>query len=184
MVRFLAVFLFLLTGLFLLEMWEPVRVSVVFPFTIGLAHASTWLIGIFDADVVVRGNEMRHLGSHFAVLVEAGCNGVEAMLILAAGILAFPAPWKHKAAGLVLGVVVIQVVNLARIISLFYIGAWNTAVFDWAHLYLWPALIMLLALLYWLGWVALLPAVEEPLPARTDQGRTIRSPKREKKRRR
>jgi exosortase/archaeosortase family protein len=35
------------------------------------------------------------------------------------------------------------VMNIARIISLFYLGQWNMDVFTFIHLYLWPVLIML-----------------------------------------
>jgi hypothetical protein len=42
-------------------------------------------------------------------------------------------------------------------VSLFYIGQWNLAVFEWAHLYAWQALIMLDALIVWLLWLRLLP---------------------------
>ena len=41
----------------------------------------------------------------FAVSIEAGCNGVEATIVLVAAILAFPAPWKRKLVGLAIGIV-------------------------------------------------------------------------------
>jgi hypothetical protein len=46
-----------------------------------------------------------------------------------------------------------------RVISLFYLGQWNRDVFEWAHLYVWQALIMLDVLIVWLVWVRTLPAV-------------------------
>ena len=42
---------------------------------------------------------------------------------------------------------------MARIISLFYLGQWNMTAFEWAHLYIWQALIMLDVLIVWLIWV-------------------------------
>ncbi len=39
-----------------------------------------------------------------------------------------------------------------RIVSLFYLGQWNQQWFEWAHLYVWQALIMLDALIVWLLW--------------------------------
>jgi len=44
-----------------------------------------------------------------------------------------------------------------RVISLFYIGQWDFAVFEWAHQYVWQALIMLDVLIVWLLWVRTLP---------------------------
>jgi exosortase H (IPTLxxWG-CTERM-specific) len=79
------------------------------------------------------------------------------MIVLLAAILAYPAPWKHRLAGLAGGVLAVQLLNIVRIVSLFYIGQWSLPVFEWAHLYAWQALIMLDALIVWLLWLRLLP---------------------------
>ena len=50
-----------------------------------------------------------------------------------------------------------EILNVVRVISLFYLGQWNMQVFEWAHLYVWQALIMLDVLVVWLVWVRLLP---------------------------
>jgi len=47
----------------------------------------------------------------------------------------------------------VQAVNVLRIVSLFYLGQWNMQWFEFAHLYLWQALIMLDVLVVWLLWV-------------------------------
>jgi hypothetical protein len=58
----------------------------------------------------------------------------------------------------------VQGLNIVRVISLFYLGQWNYRVFEWAHLYVWQALIMLDVLIVWLVWVRLLRAADEPGP--------------------
>ena len=93
----------------------------------------------------------------FAVSIEAGCNGIEATIVLVAAIFAFPAPWRDRLIGLAAGIVAVQGLNIVRVISLFYLGQWNMQVFEWAHLYVWQALIMLDVLVVWLVWVRLLP---------------------------
>jgi exosortase H (IPTLxxWG-CTERM-specific) len=60
--------------------------------------------------------------------------------------------------GMAAGLVAIQVLNVVRVISLFYLGQWSAAAFEWAHLYLWQALIMLDALVVWLLWLRALPS--------------------------
>ncbi len=55
------------------------------------------------------------------------------------------------------GIVAVQGLNVVRVISLFYLGQWNMQVFEWAHLYVWQALIMLDVLIVWLIWVRTLP---------------------------
>ena len=57
-----------------------------------------------------------------------------------------------------------QGLNVVRVISLFYLGQWNRDVFEWAHLYVWQALIMLDVLIVWLLWVRTLPRAEAPRP--------------------
>src|SRR4029078_6902971 len=80
-----------------------------------------------------------------------------ATLVLCSAILAFPAPWRRKAAGMAIGIVAVQLLNVVRVISLFYIGQWDVAVFEWAHQYVWQALIMLDVLVVWLIWVRRVP---------------------------
>ena len=161
MIRFFAWFVGLLVLLFLLELTPPVQAYLVMPWTSMLASISTWIVTLFDPNVVATGNIMRDSVNGFAVSIEAGCNGVEATLVLLAAMLAFPASWRRKALGLAVGVVAVQGLNVVRVISLFYIGQWNRDVFEWAHLYVWQALIMLDVLVVWLIWVRTLPGARD-----------------------
>ena len=52
-----------------------------------------------------------------------------------------------------------------RVISLFYLGQWDFRIFEWAHLYVWQALIMLDVMIVWLLWVRTLPRAEPALAA-------------------
>ena len=157
MIRFFVVFLLLLALLFGLELTPWAQRFFVEPWTVALARISTSLVTLFDADVTASGKVIASTGNGFAVSIEAGCNGVEATIVLIAAMLAFPAPWKHKLAGLAAGIVAVQGLNIVRVISLFYLGQWNRDVFEWAHLYVWQALIMLDVLIVWLVWVRTLP---------------------------
>lgn len=163
MLRFSIIFVILLVGLFTVEVLQPVQQHVILPFTSGLAWISVNIIELFDSGVASAGKVIRDVESGFAVSIEPGCNGVEALIILFAAIFAFPAPFKNKLIGFAIGFVAIQTLNLVRIISLFYMGQWNMTWFEWFHLYLWQALIILDALVVWLIWLRTLP-----LPASRD----------------
>lgn len=165
MFRFFVIFVILLVGLFTIEVLQPVQQHVVLPFTSGLAWISVNIIQLFDSGVASAGKVIRDLGSGFAVSIEPGCNGVEALIILFAAIFAFPAPFRNKLVGFVTGFIAIQALNLVRIISLFYMGQWSMTWFEWFHLYLWQALIILDALVVWLIWLRTLPP-----PNRNDGG--------------
>ena len=157
MTRFLFIFCTVLGSLFAIEMLKPVQEAVIQPFTGLLAALSTALILPFDDTVISQGRILRDAATGFAVSIEAGCNGVEAAIVLIAGILAFPASLTHKLVAILAGFFFVQALNVVRIISLFYLGQWNYTVFEWFHLYLWPVLIMLDVLivfaiyLQWLG---------------------------------
>jgi exosortase H (IPTLxxWG-CTERM-specific) len=163
--RFGITFFVILVVLFAAELTPPVQRWFVEPWTAAVAAASTTLIRLFDAAVLVNGATITSLKTGFAVTILAGCNGVEAMIVLLAGMLAYPAPWKLRLAGLAAGIVAIQALNVARIASLFYLGQWNREVFEWAHLYAWPVLIMVDALVVWLVWLRMLPPEPREAPA-------------------
>lgn len=157
MLRFFLVFLVIQGILFTAELTPPVQRLVIVPFTEGVASVSAWLIKLFDAGVISYGKVIQDLETGFAVSIEAGCNGVEATIVLLAALMAFPAPWRNRLWGLLVGFLTIQGLNILRIISLFYIGQWNMQVFEWAHLYIWQALIMLDVLIIFLIWLRYLP---------------------------
>lgn len=157
MIRFVVIFLGCLLGLFTLELLQPVQQFAIVPFTGALAHLSVWIMQLFDHSVVAQENVIRQGLNGPGISIVAGCNGVEAVLILISAVLAFPAPWKHKLLGVGVGFVAIQALNLVRIISLYYLLLWNRIWFDWFHLYLWQALIILDALVFWLVWLRWLP---------------------------
>ncbi len=160
MIRFFIVFLALLSALFFGEMLTWSQQYIILPFTSVLADISVFLMKLFDDDVRSYGKVIRSISTGFAVSIEPGCNGVEAVIILFAAIMAFPAPFKHKLVGFGAGFIAIQLLNLVRIISLFYMGQWDKVWFDWFHLYLWQALIIIDALVVWLIWLRYLPKIE------------------------
>jgi exosortase H (IPTLxxWG-CTERM-specific) len=157
MLRFFFLFLFIQAGLFVAELVEPVQRHLVIPFTEGIAAISAWLVKLFDPNVISQGKVIRDMDSGMAVAIEAGCNGVEATIVLVAAILAFRSPWRNKIVGIMLGFLAIQLLNLIRIITLFYLVQWNRTAFEWAHLYVWQALIMLDVLIIFLIWLRYLP---------------------------
>ena len=157
MTRFLLIFCTVLGSLFAIEMLKPVQEAVIQPFTGLLAALSTALILPCDDTVIAQGRILRDATTGFAVSIEAGCNGVEAAIVLIAGVLAFPASIRNKLVAILAGFFFVQALNIVRIISLFYLGQWTYAVVEWLQLYLCPVLIMLDVLivfaiyLQWLG---------------------------------
>ena len=164
MLRFIVVFCILLVVLFVAELTGPVERWVILPFTSVLADVCAWIIHWFDPATTSFGKHIRSADGNFIIAIERGCNGIEAVIILVAAIIAFPAPWRHKVAGLAAGFLAIQILNVVRIVSLFYLGLWNRVWFEWFHLYLWQALIILDALVVFLFWLRTLPPMRRDIP--------------------
>ena len=90
MARFLLLFCGVLGGLFAIKMLKPVPSAVIQPFTELLGALSTVIILRVDDTVIAQVRILRDATTGFAVSIEAGCNGVEAAIVLVAGVVAFP----------------------------------------------------------------------------------------------
>lgn len=80
------------------------------------------------------------------------CTGVYPTALFIAAVLAYPCAWSRKLWGILLGVGVVQVVNLVRIVSLCYVLKKFPEVFETAHLLVWQSAVAFLTMLTWLVW--------------------------------
>lgn len=168
MTRFAARFAVLLIAMFAIELTPLGQTWLVDPFTQGVARLSAATVQLFDGGVHAFGNILQDRDNGFAVAIEAGCNGVEAAIVLTAAMFAFPSSWRMKAIGIAAGLFAAQSLNVLRIISLFYLGQWNRPLFELAHLYVWQSLIILDVLVVFLVWLRYLdrgPASDHAAPS-------------------
>jgi exosortase H (IPTLxxWG-CTERM-specific) len=153
MIRFVIWFVVLLLGSFIFYLlpWGQQYVSV--PITSMVAALSAFFMKMFDSGIVSQGIQIYDKTGGPILEVVAGCNGMEAVIILLAAVFAFPATFVQKIIGFVSGFVAIHALNVVRIISLYYIAIWDMKWYEWFHLYVWQMLIILDALLVWLIWL-------------------------------
>ncbi|MFP3940401.1 MAG: exosortase H [Acidobacteriota bacterium] len=151
-VVFLVLFGALLAGGFTLLSVNWVNDHVVEPFTAGVATASRVALNLSGQGVAQDGTVLRN--ERFAVNIENGCNGVETMIIFMAAVLAFPASWRSRLAGLGIGLLAIQGVNLVRVVALFLTGSYLPSLFDASHTVIWQTLVILSGVLLWLLWAS------------------------------
>ena len=111
-------------------------------FTQGLVALSQKIITICGGHATREGAILRSPDG-FAVEMVDGCNAVTVTILLCSAVFAFPASWRMKVLGILGGATIIQIVNLFRFISLFYLGQYSMPWFDFAHAYLWESLIVL-----------------------------------------
>lgn len=126
-----------------------------------LAWISASVLGCFETGIVVSGSLITN--SSFAVEVARGCDAVQVCSLLAAAVIAFPLEVKAKLRGLALGILVLQIFNLLRIITLFLIGAHLNRIFHAAHVYVWPTILIVVTIAVWIGWVRWETRLESPV---------------------
>jgi len=118
-----------------------------------LVKASQQVIQVCGGHAVREGAILR-APSGFAIEMRDGCNAVNVTILLWSAMLAFPASFKMRAAGLAAGTVLVQAANIIRFISLFYLGQYSRPWFDFAHAYLWESLLVLDTLVVFWIWVS------------------------------
>jgi exosortase H (IPTLxxWG-CTERM-specific) len=133
---------------------------------LAIPTADQWLYGYLKADAWLSNCILNLLGqgthvsdvtiasssNQFAIAIRRGCDAVEPTWLLCAAILAFPGSWKRKFAGMLAGIVVLQLLNLVRIVTLYWIGSRFPAMFPSMHLEVWPTLFILAAIGLFVGW--------------------------------
>jgi exosortase H (IPTLxxWG-CTERM-specific) len=148
--QFIVLFLALLAAFEFVLLIDVVDARVIVPFTRSIAIVSGRVIGTVERGVRMSGTTIR--ASCFAVDIRNGCNGVEATLFVLAAVLAFPATWWRRIAGVVIGALVIQIANLIRVVTLFLIGCHRPAWFEAFHLAVWQTAIFALAIGFFILW--------------------------------
>jgi exosortase/archaeosortase family protein len=120
----------------------------------GYLEANAWL-----ANVILRGlgqpthvSEVTIQSPQFAMAIRRGCDAVEPTWLLCAAMISFPAPLVHKLKGMLVGIVLLQALNLVRIVTLYWIGIHLPAFFNSAHMEIWPTVFIIVAIGLFIGW--------------------------------
>ena len=98
----------------------------------------------------------RNVQFRFSVVPD--CGALPSMSIFVAAMVAFPAAWRKKVVGILLGLPALYVVNVIRLVCLGIIGAYTDGgpVFDFAHHYVWQGIYIVFVVAIWMLWVELL----------------------------
>jgi len=150
--QFFALFGFIFAACYLLFGVIPrVRSGVINPYTEVLAEAVAAVVNLFGADAVAKGALVD--SPHYSMDIAMGCDGVEASCLYLAGVLAFPTSWRARFIGLAFGVPLIQAINLARLVGLYYVGMYLPSLANQIHDYVAQTIVILLStaiLIFWL----------------------------------
>jgi exosortase/archaeosortase family protein len=140
-------FMLLLYGVLAL----PYSEKALYSYLEANARASNFILNIFGQGTHVTDVTIRSPG--FAIAIRRGCDAIEPTGLLCGAILAFPALFRRKLAGMAAGLVILQTLNLIRIVTLFWIGShFSKGLFNSVHLEIWPALFIVVAIVCFVGW--------------------------------
>ena len=109
------------------------------------------LIHLAGLDAVRISNLIFHPDG-FAYDIHYRCTGFLPIAFLSVSILVYPGGLRTKAVGLAVGVPLLVVLNLIRLVHLFYVGIQNPALFDFAHSVLWQGLMIFAVFGLWIAW--------------------------------
>jgi exosortase H (IPTLxxWG-CTERM-specific) len=158
-IRFLLPFALIFGVCYLIFGVAPgVRTGLIKPYTVLLAKLVTAVANLFGGDVIAAGTLVR--SPRFVMDIAMGCDGVEASCLFLAGVLAYPTSWRAKLIGLAFGIPLIQLINLGRLVGLYYAGIYLPSAVEELHVYVAQTVVILLStaiLIFWLDRVAAKP---------------------------
>jgi len=145
-VRFIVTYIVLMGAFFLLIGLEPVKqvMDINGGYSNAIVFLTAKILGIFGISPSINGSLL--IFPSISLNVEFGCNGLEAVMIYPVAVLTFPATWKNKLIGFLAGFLVIQVLNLIRIVALAYAGVYHRDLFELIHIYVAQGVMIAVAL--------------------------------------
>jgi exosortase/archaeosortase family protein len=150
MKRFILLYVIYMIIAFVLVDYKPVHDFLQLDkyYTSGVVYLSKHLIELIGISVRAEG-ALLHLGSNI-MEVKFGCNGLEAILLLVAAILAYPSSFKAKILGIILGSTFLQFFNIIRIAILAWVLEKHPTVFPIMHEYITQSIMIAIAFVIFL----------------------------------
>jgi len=140
-----------LMGLYYLLVLTPVCERILYAYLQANASLASVILNWLGQNSQV--TEITIRTARFAITVRRGCDAVEPSWFFCAALISFPAPLGRKLIGIAGGVILLQALNLARIVSLYYIGWLYPRFFGPVHLEVWPVGFIVAAISLWVGWI-------------------------------
>lgn len=88
----------------------------------------------------------------YSVNIKRGCDAVQPTALFVAAVFASPVVFWPKVPGVVVGLLCLMVMNLVRVISLFYTGVYYPRAFDVMHHDVWQAAFIFISISLWALW--------------------------------
>jgi exosortase family protein XrtM len=131
----------------------------------GKTDLQTWIISILTVKPGVAiinmltpqehayANGTLMMSKSVSLSILAGCDGSEGIFILISAILAYSTTIKTKLKGLVYGIAYIYILNIIRIVSLFYTAKYYNKYFNIVHGYIGQTFIIVMGCIFFIIWI-------------------------------
>lgn len=150
--RFVALFGFLIACFYLFFWTTNWFHEYIVAFVTQLdAKLASIALNIFGWGTVTKGYQIS--SDAMTLNVKTGCDGLEAMAIFGAGVIAYTAPLANKIKGLLFGIGSLFVLNIIRVIHLYISGVYMPKYFEFFHEEFWQAVVIIVALILLAVWI-------------------------------
>jgi exosortase family protein XrtM len=135
--------------------WQMVRDDAIGHFIRGTitVKPAVMMIHVLTPTIAASALGNQILATGGGLVIKIGCEGVEALFILIAGLLSVSMAWRAKLSGILLGLILIYTVNEIRILILFYAFRADKALFQMLHGTIAPLALIAVAGLFYHYWL-------------------------------
>jgi len=144
--RFVVTYIALMIAFFVVVWFKPIYdiIDINDVYTKSVVVLSSKIIGLTGVMCTYQGSVI--VLPALSLDVKFGCNGLEAVMIYAIAVAAYPAPWKRKLMGIAAGFFILQTANILRIVLLALSGVYLKGLFDFIHIYIAQGMMIALSL--------------------------------------
>ena len=162
--RAVLIFLALLAAFYTFEFTHLARGPARRAYLQWIANTSARILIVMGHNAKADGTDIN--SPRFSVKIVPGCDALDPAAAFVAAVIASPVSFWTKIPGLLIGTASLLLINLFRVVSLFFIGIHFPAAFKTMHHDVWQAVFVVLAVLFWFVWVQW--ATRPPAPGDPD----------------
>lgn len=149
-VRFVGLFGLFMSLAYACEITPSIRKHVFPAYLRHNARVSGIILRAMGEDASVHDRSIS--SPRYALEVQHGCNALLPTALFVSAVLACPVSFTSKIPGILIGGMVLMVMNLVRIVTMFYAGIHFRNSFDAIHNEVWPAIFVCLSVFLWVTW--------------------------------
>ncbi|HEX8517708.1 MAG TPA: archaeosortase/exosortase family protein [Bacteroidia bacterium] len=152
--RFLLILFSLYLGWYLLyNLWlHPIGTIDLFVIDITVV-ISKWILELMGFLVFTGSDRLIGIDGTGGLWIGDNCNGIALFALFAGFIIAYPGKWQKKLYYIPLGILLIELMNILRVVALAILDTYSRAWTEFNHTYTFTIVIYGLIFLLWMFWV-------------------------------